>query len=77
MMKAVLEQQGAFEVLIQDSEGAFHYPVPREVQAEVAARVAVEVGMSVSMDHSDKRLSPIARSRTLLADYHTVERSNR
>ncbi len=26
MMKAVLEQQGAFEVLIQDSEGVVHYP---------------------------------------------------
>jgi serine/threonine protein kinase len=26
MMKSILEQQGAFEILIQDSEGVFHYP---------------------------------------------------
>ncbi len=26
MMKAILEQQGAFDVLIQDSEGMLHYP---------------------------------------------------
>lgn len=26
MMKAILDQQGAFEVLIQDSEGELHYP---------------------------------------------------
>ncbi len=68
-------KQGAFEVLIQDSEGVMYYPGASEVQAAVVVRGGEEVVMEVK--HSDREISLIATERSLSADYLTDERSSR